>query len=148
MKEMHHMPSSSLSEAPAPDHDEPAPDTPTVKAIAPPPSAQQSSLLTEKQRPQQYRTFADLDRSNSNGLDEIQEFEESERAPPGTLNGRKRRAANIEPTDDSEMEQVDSKRKGAAKTKKAGKTADSNTAAKDASHTVNTRGKAGKRRKG
>ncbi|KAG8776434.1 hypothetical protein FRC12_000913 [Ceratobasidium sp. 428] len=148
MKEMHHMPSSSLSEAPAPDHDEPAPDTPTVKAIVPPPNARQSSLLTEKQRPQQYRTFADLDRSNSNGLDEIQEFEESERAPPGTANGRKRRAANIEPTDDSEMEQVDSKRKGAAKTKKAGKTADSNTAAKDASHTVNTRGKAGKRRKG
>ncbi|KAG8776394.1 hypothetical protein FRC12_000925 [Ceratobasidium sp. 428] len=148
MKEMHHMPSSSLSEAPAPDHDEPAPDTPTVKAIAPPPNAQQSSLLTEKQRPQQYRTFADLDRSNSNGLDEIQEFEESERAPPGTANGRKRRAANIEPTDDSEMEQVDSKRKGAAKTKKAGKTVDSNIAAKDTSHTVNTRGKAGKRRKG
>ncbi|KAG8747399.1 hypothetical protein FRC10_001070 [Ceratobasidium sp. 414] len=147
MQEMHHPPSSSLSEAPAPDHDEPAPDTPTVssKRAAPPTNPQQPPVAT-KQKPQQYRTFTEIERINSNGGDEIQEFEEPEPARPSGSTGRKRLAADIEPADDAETEQTENRRKGTTKAKKTGKAADTGVTAKDAPQ-ANTRGKAGKRRK-
>ncbi|KAG9125387.1 hypothetical protein FRC07_007793 [Ceratobasidium sp. 392] len=144
MREMCQLPSSSLSEAPAPDHDEPAPDTPTVpKSTAPSANPQKPSLLVEKQRPQQYRTPAEPERDNAHGPDEILEFEETERARPSGASTRKRQATDIEPADDTETEPTDNRRRGTAKTKKTGRMGDSNVTA----NTTSARGKGGKRRK-
>ncbi|KAG9078059.1 hypothetical protein FS749_009984, partial [Ceratobasidium sp. UAMH 11750] len=146
MQEMHHPPSSSLSEAPAPDHDEPAPDTPTVssKSTAPPANPQQPPLVAAKRKPQQHPTFTELARISSSGADEIQEFEEP---GPSGVAGRKRLAAEIEPADDAEIEQTGNGRKSTTRAKKTGKTADASAITKDAPQATGARGKGGKRRK-
>ncbi|QRV87435.1 hypothetical protein RhiJN_15453 [Ceratobasidium sp. AG-Ba] len=151
MLQMHQLPSSSLSEAPAPDHDEPAsdksaPDTPTVssKPTALPADTRQMPSLVVKQKPQQHRTFADLERSHSNAADEIQDFEESEPIRPGGSSGRKRRTTDIEQPEHSEEEQPETKRKVTAKTRKNAKSGEPSAGAKDV---ANGRSKTGKRRK-
>ncbi|QRW01597.1 hypothetical protein RhiLY_00594 [Ceratobasidium sp. AG-Ba] len=123
-----------------------APDTPTVssKPTALPADTRQMPSLVAKQKPQQHRTFADLERSHSNAADEIQDFEESEPIRPGGSSGRKRRTTDIEQPEYSEEEQPETKRKVTAKTRKNAKSGEPSAGAKDV---ANGRGKTGKRRK-
>jgi hypothetical protein len=83
------------------------PDAPTHQQRLP--------AYATKQKPQQRRTFAEMELGNGNGADEIQDFEEQQSAGPSGSGGRKRHATDIEPMDDAEVEQPENRRKATGK---------------------------------
>lgn len=142
----------------APDHDEPAPDTPIlperqVGQTARTHEQPQSRVVahTRQKNQQQYRAFAQMNIDSGSAVDDIQDFEEPESVRDPGSTSRKRHAGDAEQVE-VEAGERDTKRKSHGKAKKGGKAQEeANTAtrqplASDAA-SANTRAKATKRRK-